>query len=243
MELSEKSKTVQQMFDKISGTYDFLNKLLSFRQDVAWRKSLVRNLPTSSHFASENLNSKLTLVDVACGTGDVLFAAQKHRSDYSLFKGFDISEGMLTCGRKRSQLISAKMSFQQANAEKLPLENSSAHAVSISFGLRNVDNRMAALSEFYRVLKPGGKLLVLEFFQSKNTLFAKIFEFYFKQVLPKIGGLFSDKTAYAYLPQSVSTMPSSSEFIRQLENVGFNEVKETLWLSGATRLFIANKTK
>jgi demethylmenaquinone methyltransferase / 2-methoxy-6-polyprenyl-1,4-benzoquinol methylase len=244
MELSEKSKKIQEMFDKISIKYDFLNRILSFSQDVKWRKVLVKNLPVAEDFKN---SQALTLVDVACGTGDVMFATAKNRPDYKIINGFDISAGMISAGMIRKELKpylkenSGSISFAQASAENLPLANNSAQAVSISFGLRNVDNRNAALKEFFRILTPSGKVLILEFFKSNSTLFSKIFDFYFKKILPKIGGFFSDKSAYAYLPQSVSSMPSASIFKKQLEETGFTHVKEICWLAGTTRLFIATK--
>jgi demethylmenaquinone methyltransferase / 2-methoxy-6-polyprenyl-1,4-benzoquinol methylase len=255
MELSEKSKNVQNMFDRISARYDFLNRLLSFQQDVRWRKALIGKLPKFERFtqnsASVSARENLTLIDVACGTGDVMLCAAQHRADYTIIKGFDISEGMIRNGMKRAAMqpflgpetLHTNISFSQASAESLPVESNSAHALSISFGLRNVDNRAQALAEFYRVLKPNGQVFILEFFKSKNSLFAKIFDFYFKHILPQIGGLFSDRAAYQYLPNSVSTMPEGPEFKQHLTTAGFTNVTEICWLAGATRLFIATKPK
>jgi demethylmenaquinone methyltransferase / 2-methoxy-6-polyprenyl-1,4-benzoquinol methylase len=251
MELSDKSKNVQSMFDKISRRYDFLNRLLSFQQDVRWRNTLIQNLPMKGDFANDSQGLKL--IDVACGTGDVMLTAARKRPEYQEIRGYDISGGMISAGQTRADIkpflrtegkgVSARIEFFQASAESIPADSGSAHAVSIAFGLRNVDNRALALREFFRILKPNGKVFVLEFFKSNNSLFARIFDFYFKFVLPRIGGIFSDKAAYEYLPKSVSTMPEGSEFQRQLEETGFTNVKEVCWLAGATRLFIATKPK
>ena len=252
--LSEKSKNVQQMFDRIAYRYDFLNRLLSARQDVRWRNELVRNLPAKKMIEIKSPSGlpsmhpaeirPQVLVDVACGTGDVLISVMKQRHDFSKLIGVDISEGMMTAGRQRKEfrnLDGRSLSFKQGSAEDLPLEENSADAVTIAFGLRNVENREKALSEFYRVLKPGGKLLVLEFFQAENSLFARAFDFYFRRILPLIGGIFSDRASYEYLPQSVSSMPLAYEFENMLTARGFLPAIQRKWLSGATRLFVSEK--
>jgi demethylmenaquinone methyltransferase/2-methoxy-6-polyprenyl-1,4-benzoquinol methylase len=234
MILSEKSIQIQSMFDKISKRYDLLNRLLSAGQDTRWRNKMIRSMPSI-------VSKQGTLYDIACGTGDVLLSTKRKRKDYSNLIGFDISEGMLSQARIRSKLKQYDIQFIQASAEQIPTENNSADCITISFGLRNVDNREEALKEFHRILKKGGTLFVLEFFPSESTFFAKIFDIYFKKVLPKIGGLISDKSAYEYLPKSVSTMPSGKEFKQILSNIGFIEIEQTLWLGGATRLFKAVK--
>jgi demethylmenaquinone methyltransferase/2-methoxy-6-polyprenyl-1,4-benzoquinol methylase len=238
--LSEKSQRVQLMFDKIADRYDLLNRLLSARQDVRWRKALARSLPIQP-------DRQGVLYDVACGTGDVMLTVAKNRTDYAQLRGFDISFEMLRKGESRPDLgkwvrkANLRCTFTQASAEALPADAESAHGVSIAFGLRNVDNREQALREMFRVLKPGGRVLVLEFFQPHSTLFAKVFDFYFQNVLPKVGGMISDRDAYQYLPASVGSMPSAESFAQMLREVGFINVKQQMWLSGATRLFVADK--
>ncbi|APJ05095.1 bifunctional demethylmenaquinone methyltransferase/2-methoxy-6-polyprenyl-1,4-benzoquinol methylase [Silvanigrella aquatica] len=234
MILSEKSTQIQSMFDKISKRYDFLNRLLSAGQDTRWRNKMISSFPKIH-------TKKGVLYDIACGTGDVLLNAKSKRKDYATFVGFDISEGMLTQAKLRAQAKYSDVQFVQASAEKIPAANHSADCVTISFGLRNVDNREQALREFHRILKTGGTLFVLEFFQSENTLIAKLFDFYFKNILPKIGGFISDRAAYEYLPKSVSTMPKGDEFKKILSEIGFVEIEQTNWLAGATRLFKAVK--
>ena len=240
MSLSEKSQRVQVMFDKIAHRYDLLNRLLSARQDVRWRKALARSLPVQPERHG-------VLYDVACGTGDVMLTVARTRADYAEFRGFDISFEMLRKGESRPDLgkwvrkQNLRCTFTQASAEALPAESNSAHAISIAFGLRNVDNREQALREMFRVLKPGGRALILEFFQPHSTIFAKAFDFYFKNVLPKVGGLISDRDAYQYLPASVGSMPSAEAFAQSLREIGFINVTQQMWLSGATRLFVADK--
>lgn len=239
-QLSEKSKQVQTMFDKISARYDFLNRLLSFGQDTRWRKAILKKLPLLK-------NKEGTLYDVACGTGDVLFSVLKTRQDYIKFIGFDISSGMLDQAKKnlkekrKADTEKRAVSFVQASAEALPVANDSADALTISFGFRNVDDRNQALKEFYRVLKNGGSLFILEFFTPQQSLLSKCFDFYFKKILPFVGGLFSDKKAYQYLPNSVSTMPHVDEFTKMLKEAGFSGIEKSCWLAGSTVLFQAKK--
>nr|BFD32686.1 bifunctional demethylmenaquinone methyltransferase/2-methoxy-6-polyprenyl-1,4-benzoquinol methylase UbiE [Pigmentibacter ruber] len=232
--LSEKSVKIQKMFDKISNKYDFLNRLLSAGQDTKWRNKMICSFP--------KCHSGI-LYDVACGTGDVVFQAIDKRKDFKTFYGFDISAGMLEQAKIRSRKnnINSHINFIQASAESLPVENNSADCLTISFGFRNVDNREIALNEFNRVLKTSGTLFILEFFPADNNLFAKLFDFYFKKILPKIGGIFSDRSAYEYLPNSVSTMPSAENFRKMLTDAGFESIEQTKWLGGATRLFKATK--
>ncbi len=252
--LSDKSRQVQVMFDRIAPRYDLLNRLLSMRQDVRWRKALIRALPAAEAFREMDGGKvgPLALADVACGTGDVMITCAKYRQDYGHILGYDISLGMIEHGRQRAECravaeqrsrrdSSFRFDFAPASAEQLPLPDASVHALSIAFGLRNVDRRETALREFYRVCKPGGKVLILEFFEADSGLMAKTFDVYFKKILPVIGGLLSDRSAYEYLPKSVASMPSASDFRDMLLSAGFGKVQEKKWLAGATRLFIAEK--
>lgn len=234
--LSEKSKQVQMMFDRISEKYDFLNRLLSFGQDIRWRKAILKKMPILEQHTG-------LFYDVACGTGDVLFSVAKKRKDYAHFIGFDISQGMLDQAQQRKQNVKKGIQFVQSSAEQLPVQDQTGDCLTIAFGLRNVDDRAKALAEFYRVLKPGGTLFVLEFFHPDQTILASFFDFYFKKILPTIGGIFSDKAAYQYLPESVATMPTPQEFIKMLKDVGFSDMEQTCWLAGGTRLFQAVKRK
>jgi demethylmenaquinone methyltransferase/2-methoxy-6-polyprenyl-1,4-benzoquinol methylase len=239
-ELSAHSKNISQMFDKISRRYDFLNRLLSFRQDVKWRRIMIHRLPQALP------PSQGVLVDVATGTGDVVFQTSKLRPDYKEFWGIDISPGMLQVAEQRKGtefegLSHKAVEFRWGSAEDVPLQSDLADALTISFGLRNVDDRNKALADFLRVLKPSGKLLVLEFFEPSQKWMGILFHMYFHYILPVIGGIFSDKKAYQYLPNSVKSMPSGNQFKSQMENLGFGQVKETRFLFGAVRLFEASK--
>lgn len=234
-DISDKSKQIQLMFDKISPSYDFLNRLLSFGQDNRWRERALSLMPEVSTLDGVHY-------DVACGTGDVLIGASRSRKDYNQFFGFDLSQGMLNVAHKRCLKKGIAAKFTHATAELLPAAEKSANCVTIAFGFRNIDNRAKALAECYRVLKPRGSLIILDFFEGENTLFSKFFRFYFKVLLPRIGGLFADKKAYDYLPQSVSAMPSQEGMKKMLVDAGFCcYVEQYSWLSGAVRLFVAKK--
>ena len=232
LNLSEKSSNIQKMFDAIAPRYDILNRILSFAQDIRWRNALIKELKKETSGV---------LYDVACGTGDVMIAAQEKRKDYDSFHGFDISTKMLTRGEMRTKNISKKISFTLASAESLPCLNESCDSLSIAFGLRNVDKREKALKEFQRVLKPSGHCLILEFFPLRNPVFAKCLNLYMHKILPFVGGLFSDKKAYTYLPNSVNSMPYFDDFLKKVEKEGFQVIKTKSWLFGYVCLIVAQK--
>lgn len=224
-------QTIGTMFDRIAPRYDFLNRLLSLRQDQHWRKVMLSLSPTTE---------KGSFLDVATGTGDVLLEALKRRQNYGEFVGCDISRGMLElAARKIPQ--DPRVRLEVASAEKLPFSESHFHCVTIAFGLRNVINKERTLKEFFRVLKPGGRLMILEFFTPRQTLFAKAFLFYFQRILPLIGGLLSDRQAYAYLPESVGTFYLAPELKDKLTTTGYSHIQERSFLFGACRLIIADK--
>jgi len=226
---------VAAMFDRISARYDFLNRLLSARQDVRWRNLLISMIPTKKGGR---------YLDVATGTGDVLLAALKSHPEYSTFIGSDISKGMLGFADKKAVMagISDRVEWRVMSAESISEKTESVDCASISFGLRNVVNKERALSEFARVLKPGGVFLILEFFTPTTGLMSKAFQFYFHQILPKIGSLFSEKEAYSYLPKSVASFYSPSELRDSLRNKGFVIEKEINFLFGACRLVKSRRT-
>ncbi len=220
---------VAAMFDRISDRYDFLNRLLSARQDLRWRKFLVSMIPTRKGG---------TYLDMATGTGDVLLAATKSHPEYAKFIGCDISKGMLDVAHKKAVAmgLSERMAWEVMSAETIALESQSVDCASISFGLRNVVNKEKSLTEFARVVKPGGLFLILEFFTPTSGMMSRVFQYYFHHVLPKIGRLFSEKEAYAYLPKSVASFYSPTDLRASLQSKGFTVEKEINFLFGACRL-------
>lgn len=225
---------IAAMFDRIAPRYDFLNALLSLRQDHRWRNRMVSLIP---------YKPSGSLLDVATGTGDVVFTAMSRRKEYTSFTGVDISAEMLQLAGAKARVRQSGniVDFRQMSAEKLDLPDASCDCVTISFGLRNVVDKDAALREFARVLKPKGTLLIMEFFTPRSNLMAKLFDFYFHNILPVIGGLFSDKAAYAYLPRSVSAFYSSDQLRGALYRAGFLVNQEIGFLSGGCKIIQARR--
>ncbi|MBP6219118.1 MAG: bifunctional demethylmenaquinone methyltransferase/2-methoxy-6-polyprenyl-1,4-benzoquinol methylase UbiE [Oligoflexales bacterium] len=233
---ADKEGQIASMFDRIAFRYDFLNSLLSLRQDRLWRKTLVSWIP---------IKKKGKVLDVACGTGDVLLAAARKLAPYDQhFVGVDISAAMLklaldkltTLLATHKELSAERFSFSKMSAEKLGFPDSSFSVLSISFGLRNVVDKEKALLEFARVLEPRGRLLILEFFPARKTRLNRIFQSYFAKILPLIGGLFSDREAYEYLPRSVGDFLSEEQLGKLLAKSGFTFQKRKSFLFGSCLL-------
>lgn len=232
---SQKSKKqqVEDMFDNISGKYDFLNHFLSLNLDKVWRKkaiSCLKNSPVSS------------LLDVATGTGDMITPALKLNP--SRIVGIDLSEGMLSHARKKfpSEINGTAISFRKGDSENLPFDDNEFDAETVAFGVRNFENTLKGLSEMYRVLKPGGKVVVLEFSRPATFPFRNIYQFYFKNLLPLFGRLVSkDKEAYTYLPQSVNSFPEREDFAGIMKNAGFRECNYKTLTFGVVAIYTGIK--
>jgi demethylmenaquinone methyltransferase/2-methoxy-6-polyprenyl-1,4-benzoquinol methylase len=222
------------MFDRIAGRYDFMNRLLSARQDQRWRKHMIAHVP---------YRPGGRFLDVATGTGDVVMAAQKARPEYEDFHGVDISNEMMNVGRLKCEKngVAGDIRFSEMSAESLQIPSNSIDCLTISFGLRNVIDKKKALKEFHRVLNTGGQLLILEFFTPKSGPLSWLFQFYFSFILPQIGRLFSDKSAYSYLPKSVGSFYSINELRKIIYDSGYCIDVQKDFLFGATRLIKARK--
>ncbi len=233
----QKQEKIIEMFNQIAPTYDKSNRILSFGVDKTWRK-------ISCERVLELYEKKdLSVVDIACGTADMIDFWQKSalNSGKNLvsIKGVDPSEVMLSLARARFK----ELEFIEAKAQNLPLENESADILSISYGIRNVVQRKEALSEFLRVLKSGGILLVLEFTKREKNGFVGFFrDFYLKNILPFLGALISkNKEAYKYLPDSIEDFLSKEDFIKELETAGFKMLEFKSFSFGISSMFIAKK--
>ncbi|MEX2512622.1 MAG: bifunctional demethylmenaquinone methyltransferase/2-methoxy-6-polyprenyl-1,4-benzoquinol methylase UbiE [Cyclobacteriaceae bacterium] len=212
-----KKQQVASMFDNISKKYDLLNHLLSLGIDIIWRKKAIRML--------EEDHPRLIL-DIATGTAD--FAIEALRLKPEKIIGVDISEGMLNEGRKKlkNKKLDHLIELQMGDSEKLLFAENKFDAVIVSFGVRNFENLEKGLADMYRVLKPGGKTVILEFSKPKKFPMRQTYSFYFRYILPQIGKLISkDNAAYTYLPESVKAFPDGNDFLQILEKVGFKKTK------------------
>ncbi len=202
------------MFNNISKTYDFLNHFLSLGIDIIWRKKAINELKK---------DHPQLILDVATGTGDFAFEALKILHPKKII-GVDISRGMLDIADKKIQQrnLSGKFEVKLGDSEKLPFEDNGFDAVTVAYGVRNFENLEMGLADIRRVLKRGGKAVILEFSKPKAFPVKQLYNFYFNYITPGIGKLFSkDARAYSYLPESVAAFPDGVAFIALMEKVGF----------------------
>lgn len=232
-ENTSKKEQVAKMFDNISSRYDFLNHFLSLGIDKGWRRKAVALL--------RPLNPK-QILDVATGTGD--FALQALVLNPEKVTGVDISEGMLDVGRKkvREKNLDKRIELLKGDSENLPFGENKFDAVTVAFGVRNFENLERGLQEIYRVLRPGGQIVVLEFSRPRKFPFKQGYNFYFKAILPKIGRIVSkDKAAYTYLPASVEAFPDGDDFLRILKVVGFKNTQCKALTFGISSIYSGTK--
>lgn len=223
-----KKKQVESMFDKIAFRYDFLNRFLSAGIDVAWRKKAIRILKPSQ---------PKSILDVATGTGDLAITCYKILKPEKI-TGIDISDGMLDLGRKKLVKMGLDKQIQLLNgdSEAIFFEDNTFDAVTVAFGVRNFENLEKGLSEIYRVLKPGGKLVVLEFSRPSLPVIKNLYNFYMKFITPAMGKLIAkNNDAYQYLNDSVQQFPEKEIFINILKNIRYrNSFYKTLSLGICT---------
>jgi demethylmenaquinone methyltransferase / 2-methoxy-6-polyprenyl-1,4-benzoquinol methylase len=210
-----KKEQVAEMFDKIAFRYDFLNKFLSAGIDKTWRRKAIGQLKA---------DKPKRILDVATGTADLAIMAEKLLHPEQII-GIDISSGMLDLGKEKiaKLLLNSKITLQQGDSETINFPDGSFDAVTVAFGVRNFEDLRRGLSEMLRVLKPGGKLVVLEFSKPKPA-FRPIYSLYMRFVAPGVGKLFSkSRDAYQYLNDSVNAFPEGKQFINILEETGYSE--------------------
>jgi demethylmenaquinone methyltransferase/2-methoxy-6-polyprenyl-1,4-benzoquinol methylase len=228
-----KKQQVATMFNNISKKYDLLNHVLSLGIDILWRKKAIKLLKEDQ--------PKLIL-DIATGTGD--FAIEALALHPEKIIGVDISEGMLNEGKKKmkQKKLDHLIDLQMGDSEKLLFEENKFDAVIVSFGVRNFENLEKGLADMYRVLKPGGKTVILEFSKPKKFPMKQAYSFYFKYILPQIGKLVSrDNSAYTYLPESVKVFPDGNDFIDILDRVGFKQTQCKTLTFGISSIYIGVK--
>lgn len=224
-------KETWKMFDLIASRYDLLNRLLSFGIDVWWRYRLGYFLPKKEY---------QTVLDIATGTGDVgLSLLRNQPKRVGAVIGVDLAEEMLDKADKKikSKNVS-NMSVKVGDATNLPIETDSVDATTIAFGIRNVPDVPKALEDMKRVIKPGGRALILEFSIPKFFLFRWLYLFYFRNILPTVGGIISgNKQAYSYLNSSVEEFPCGQDFLDLMKAAGFSNTKATSLTFGIASIY------
>jgi demethylmenaquinone methyltransferase / 2-methoxy-6-polyprenyl-1,4-benzoquinol methylase len=223
------------MFDAIAGRYDLLNTVLSGGLDRSWRSRAI---------ASLRLTGRERLLDVCAGTADVAIGAARHANGAARVVGVDFSGSMLAHGLTKVNAagLSTRIQLIQGDAMALPAASNSVHAATIAFGIRNVQRPAIACEELFRVLRPGGRLAILEFGTPSNPVFAPLYRWYSRHVLPRIGRAVSrHEGAYTYLPESIGAFPYGDEFARILRAAGFSQVEARPLMFGAVYLYTGLK--
>ena len=215
----EKAETVRNLFDRISPRYDLVNRVMTVGMDIGWRRRAICEL---------HLPAGSRVLDLACGTGD--FCRELRRAGY-LAVGLDFSFGMLASARTDVPLV-------QADALRLPVRDASADGVTCGFALRNVVSLPALFAELGRVVRPGGAIALLDASRPDNAVLRAGHTVYFERVVPMIGGLLSDRDAYAYLPKSMAYLPPPGEMLAMLRDAGFPSARRLQLSGGITQLLV-----
>ena len=224
------------MFDNIAPDYDRLNHILSLDIDRIWRKKAVREIADGT--------APVEVLDVACGTGDFSIAIARKAAPGSRITGIDLSEGMLDGFRAKAEAagLNEIIAMEQGDCENLGFPDNSFDRVTVAFGVRNFENLAAGLREMYRVLKPGGKTVILELSVPGNPVLRFLYKLYFLHVLPAIGGLVSgDRGAYMYLPASVLKFQKPQVFMDMMSSCGFKNVRGKAFTFGICRMYVGAK--
>ncbi|GAB4537209.1 MAG: bifunctional demethylmenaquinone methyltransferase/2-methoxy-6-polyprenyl-1,4-benzoquinol methylase UbiE [Thermodesulfovibrionia bacterium] len=235
MKLSKETTRIQQMFSSIAPHYDLLNRLLSLGRDRHWRRFAVSNLP---------MIKKGIFLDVATGTGDVAIEiAQRYPRDVKII-GVDISEDMIKLGIKKIERLGLnnRIELQYGDVNNLPFEDGRFDAALIAFGIRNVENYERGIREMVRVVKDGGRVIILEFTSLKNPLFIRPYHCYVTRFLPFVGEILSGrKGAYRYLPDSMVDFPTPEGLRQIMEVAGLRDVQYFTLTFGITSLHVGVK--
>lgn len=226
---------VRTMFDSIAGRYDLLNHVLSAGIDHLWWRR------TAMAVRDTLIRPEAHVLDLCCGTGDMTLALLKHRpstSSTAPIVAVDFSHNMLSLGNVK--FIGKNVLPLEADALHLPLPPSSMDLISSAFGFRNLSSYEAGLAELFRVLRPGGQIAILDCNQPDGVVGA-LYNLYFKQILPRIGALVSDASAYTYLPESVARFPRPPRMLELIHNAGFVDAQWTSYTFGVAGLYLATK--
>ena len=230
---TSKKEQVAAMFNNVAPKYDFLNQLLSLGIHKSWRRKAIEFLQK---------DRPKFILDIATGTGDFAIAAMKLHPEKVI--GIDISEGMLALGIKKIKKLHLENKIELAlgDSENLNFENNTFDAITVGFGVRNFENLEKGIADIYRVLKPGGTFVVLEFSKPTKFPIKQVYHLYFKHITPTIGKLFSkDKSAYTYLPASVNAFPDGEDFLAVLKKAGFIDTIAKQQTFGVATIYIGKK--
>lgn len=229
-----KKEEVREMFDHIAPKYDLLNHTLSMSIDRLWRRYVVKTVRRAK---------PRRILDVATGTGDLAIAMARRIKDVQIL-AVDLSERMLDVARRKVEArgLDGRIVLDRGDAEHLDVATASVDVATVAFGVRNFGDLDLGLRELARVIKPGGKVVILEFSRPANPLFRAVYEFYSYRILPRIGGLVSrDRKAYEYLPASVGEFPPPAEFLRRLEAAGFKNCRARSQSCGIAQIYTGER--
>lgn len=236
MRITEERNKIRRMFDAIAFRYDFVNRVLSLRRDVIWRKAMVTTLPQ---------RPALHVLDLATGTGDVLLALQKTGTPVTRVVGADVSGAMLQQGREKIEQAgcTASSTLVQTDAASLCFPTHTFDVVTVAFGVRNFSELETGLREMHRVLREDGCAIILEFSLPENFLIRTSYLIYFRHLLPRIAGLLSRQpAAYQYLNRSVEAFPYGEEFCSMLHTAGYTKIEAFPLTFGIATLYVGHKT-
>ena len=229
-----KKEEVREMFDNIAPKYDLLNHTLSMSIDRVWRRRVVGEVRRAKPGR---------ILDVATGTGDLAIAMAR-RSRAVPVLGVDLSEQMRAVARRMIEArgLDGRIVLDRGDAERLAVADASVDVATVAFGVRNFGDLGAGLRELARTIKPGGKVVILEFSRPRNRVFRALYEFYSYKILPRIGGLVSrDKRAYEYLPASVGEFPAPEEFMAMMARAGFRNCRARSQSFGIAQIYIGER--
>ena len=229
-----KKENIKKLFDNIASDYDRLNHILSLNIDKGWRKRAVKETIDS--------NEPMQVLDVACGTGDFTIEIARKAAPGSKITGIDLSEGMMKIGREKIASAAVEATLEYGDCEALTYADNSFDRITVGFGVRNFEHLELGLREMQRVLKKGGKLVILELSIPSNSFIRWCYKLYFLKILPAIGGWVSgNRGAYNYLPASVLHFPAPDKFQAMMREAGFPTVEHKAFTFGICRMYIGKK--
>ena len=230
-----KKEKIREMFDNIAPTYDRLNHLMSMNVDKLWRRHALKEIVDGT---------PQRILDVACGTGDSTISIARAAAEGTTVTGADISEGMMALVMEKAEKagVGDRIDLQVADGENLPYGEGTFDRVTCAFGIRNFEHKEKGLQEFLRVLRPGGRAVILELSVPQNKVVRWVYDLYFLHILPWVGGSISgDKAAYKYLPASVHNFPAPKDFCEMMEAAGFRSVRCKTFTLGLCRMYVGER--